>query len=86
MISDPGEISETFNKHFSEVGLKLSSSQIESTKSYLDYLSPIDPVFQITSIETNNVFKFLSNMSEKKATGIDQIPCKLLKICHTSNF
>ena len=79
MISDPAEISETFNKHFSEAGLKLSS-QIESTKSYLDYLNPIDCVFEITTIETNTVFKLLSNMSEKKATGIDQIPCKLLKI------
>ena len=80
VISDPAEISGSFNKHFPEIGLKLSSSQTESTKSYLDYLNPTDSVFEITTIETNTVFKLLSNMSEKKATGIDQIPCKLLKI------
>ena len=77
---DSVEISEIFNKYFTEIGSKLSTSQSESTKSYYDYLKGVDSKFEITTIETNTDFQLVSNVLENKATGIDEIPSKLPKI------
>lgn len=80
LISEPKEIAERFNKHFSEIGLKLSSSIQESRTSYLDYICETDAAFEIATIEECKVFHLLSKIDTKKATGMDQIPSNLLKI------
>ena len=79
-INNPAEISELLNKHFSEIGVKLSSTQPESTKSYNHYLKPAGFDFEISNIEKDTVFRLLSNMSETKAVGIDGLSSKLFKL------
>ena len=36
--------------------------------------------FEFKHVDTNQIFQILRNMDDKKATGYDGIPCKLLKI------
>ena len=80
VITNPTEILENFNKHFTEIGLKLSSQiQFQTTKSYPDYLNPTTSVFTLNPTTSNVVYKFLTLILEKKATGLDEIPCKLLE-------
>ncbi len=44
------------------------------------YLEPTDSSFSLQIPSVNTVFNFLSAIDEKKATGLDRIPSKLLKM------
>ena len=55
LVTDHAEISEIINKHFSDVGMKLSSSLPEATKSYLGYFSSTESRFEIAEIDPNTV-------------------------------
>lgn len=78
-ITDPEEVSLCMNNHFAEIGPKLAACQERATKLFTDYIKPVDSSFSLTPISATTVFKLLASMSENKATGLDGIPCKLLK-------
>ena len=44
------------------------------------YLFPTDAKFSFQAPTVNLVHKLLSGINERKATGLDKIPCKLLKM------
>ena len=74
------EISEAFNKHFTEMGPNLASKLIESTRRYNDYINPANSVFHLNSINIPGVLHLLENLPINKAAGLDKIPCHLVKL------
>ena len=44
------------------------------------YLQPTDTIFSLKVPSASTVCRFLNQLDAKKATGLDRIPCKLLKI------
>ena len=77
-ISDPREMAETFNEHFVGIGPKLASNLSEAPKSFKEYLTPVESAFQLKPVDTASVLKFLKAVPTRKATGLDQIPCRLI--------
>ena len=81
VISDSADLTECFNNHFAEIGLKLRSDEPDELNncSFGDYLKQADTVFTLDLTTPSAVFKLLSSLQEGKAMGLDEIPAKLLK-------
>jgi hypothetical protein len=82
-ISTPGEIAETFNSYFSNIGEKLASEIPPSEHEPSFYLKPTDKSFSLQAPHVDTVYQLLSGIDEKKSEGLDNIPNKLLKIAAT---
>ena len=78
-VSNDVDIAENFNKRFSEIGSKLTSIESHTTKSFSDYLKTTTTVFTLNRTTPNVVFKLLSLIPDRKATGLDPILSNLLK-------
>jgi hypothetical protein len=63
-ISNPSDLSNAFNEHFSTIGPKLASdiSVSSSHTSYTDYLINTDKRFQFTQTNNDQVFSVLSKL------------------------
>ena len=73
------QIAESINNHFAAVGPQLAAKLPKSSKSYTDYINAAESTFKLKPCETNEVLKLLQKLDPNKATGLDSIPCKLLK-------
>ncbi|RUA05525.1 MAG: hypothetical protein DSY43_04445 [Gammaproteobacteria bacterium] len=80
IVSSPADIAEEFNSHFTNIGLQLASEIPESVIDPLSYLQPINKTFSFKTVDDQVILKLLKTIDGKKATGLDNIPCKLLKI------
>ena len=79
-INSTPEIAEAFNLHFTNVGPNLAS-EIPSTNIVPEaYVTPTDKVFSLQNTNVNKVYKLLKKLDAKKATALDKIPRKLLKL------
>ena len=78
--SNPQEMSETFNTFFIEIGESLAEKLPDSSKSYRDYLVQAQSSFQLRLVTPIEVLGLLKNLSANKATGLDKIPCRLVKM------
>lgn len=78
--TSPEVMSETFNRFFTEIGINLADKLPNSTKSYLDFLAPVNSSFQLRQVSLPEVLKQLKNLPANKATGLDKIPCRLVKL------
>ena len=80
------DIAHAFNKHFSSVATKLIDTQCcnDFDNDVVDHDASIndsaEPEFELPAISVDFVCKEIDLMSEKKATGLDDVGCKLLKI------
>ena len=80
------DIAHAFNKHFSSVATKLIDTQCcnDFVNDVVDHDASIndsaEPEFELPAISVDFVCKEIDLMSEKKATGLDDVSCKLLKI------
>jgi hypothetical protein len=74
------EIAESFNSHFVSVGENLASDIPPSTVEPDLYVVPAETTFSIKSFTVYAVYKKLKAINERKAAGLDKIPCKLLRI------
>ena len=81
-LTDDPSISEAFNEHFSEIGPKLIEAveSDDTAKSFLEYVPITDKVFGITPICPAKVLQLFLNLSDRKASGLDNISSKLLKV------
>jgi hypothetical protein len=79
-INTPKEIAETFNSHFASVGENLASDIPLSTVKPDVYVVPAETTFSMKSLTVYAVYKKLKAINERKAAGLDKIPCKLLRI------
>jgi hypothetical protein len=82
-ISNPSDLSNAFNEHFSTIGPKLASDIPVSSShtSYTDYLINNDKRFQFKQTNNDQVFSVLSKLCKSKVTGLDQISARLVREC-----
>ena len=73
-------MAEVFNDFFATIGLNLASEIQPSTIEPEFYLQPTDTTFFLKTPSPSTVCKLLNQLDAKKATGLDRIPCKLLKL------
>ena len=78
-ISSPGDIAQLFNDYFINIGPKLASS-IVSDCSYSEFLTKVQGEFCFKLIEVSQIRKLFNSLSLSKATGIDRISAKILKL------
>ena len=69
-INSASEIAETFNNFFTS----LSNIDPES------YLQLTSTAFSLRALSVTTVCELLSQLDEKKAMGLDGVPCKLVKL------
>ena len=82
VFTSPGDIAEAFNNHFTNIGQSLAQEIPSSEIDPLAYVNPVDGVFSFQRINhyVQKVIKLLKAIDVSKATGVDKIPNKLLKI------
>ena len=84
LVTDFKDICNVFNDYFIDISTKLAASIQTVLVSPLDYLKSFLPevsnTFVFTSIDENCVLKILRNIPNGKATGLDNIQVRLLKI------
>ena len=68
------EIAEVFNDFFTSIGPNLASKLSPSNINPESYLQPTKTAFSLS------VCELLSQLDEKKAMGLDEVPCKLLNL------
>ena len=79
-ISSAAKMAEVFNDSFATIGSNLASEIQPSTIEPEFYLQPTDTIFSLKPPSASTVCRFLNQLDTKKATGLDRIPCKLLKL------
>ena len=83
-ITDSANIAEAFNEHFSTIGSKLIDAivlnNVSPAKSFVEYLPTTNSVFSIKTTYPQQVLELMLKLSNKKATGLDGISSKLIKI------
>ena len=79
-VSSSEDIAETLNSHFTSVGQALAN-EIPSTDVKPEiYLQQTDKTLTFQAVTVDNVRDLLLKTDSKKATGLDKIPCKILKL------
>jgi hypothetical protein len=68
---------ETFNSHFSNVGVDLAAEIPASEYNPEVYLTPTDKTFNLQTPTIDRVHRLLKTIDEKKSVGLDkhQINC-----------
>ena len=84
IISDDFELAEHFNDYFVNVAANLKEpieeSNFDILQMYIQQKIPENVIFELPAIEENFVFKYLSTLDTSKATGLDGIGPRLLKL------
>ena len=84
-IHDSGNIANTFNEYFSNIGPNLANeiNTSEGNRCYLMYLNRQNEntTFNLEEVNSRTGFFHLSNLSKSKATGLDGISARLLREC-----
>ena len=65
--------------HFISVGPNLASKLPSGSTSFDSYVNPVSTTFNLQHTSTTEVLKLLGKLSPNKATGLDNISCRLLK-------
>ena len=79
-LKNAEHIANHFNVHFTEIGPHLATNLPVSTINAEDYLKREPSSFEFAEIKSSRVFKLLSKLDVTKATGLDQISNKVLKL------
>ena len=80
IYTSPEDIAEAFNNHFTSIGQTLAREIPSVDIDPLYYVKPSDRVFSFERIHVHEVVNLVKGIDGGKATGLDNIPCKLLKI------
>ncbi|XP_068713190.1 uncharacterized protein [Montipora foliosa] len=80
IATEPLEIAEELNLHFSNIGERLASKIPASDIEPETYLTPTETSFSLKAPSLNVVYNLLSKLNERKSAGLDNIPNKLLKM------
>ena len=83
VISDDKIMAETFNEYFINIGMKMaaeSGNQSTDTCNSERDVNPPKEYFHFSDITVDNVFIRLQKLNASKATGMDGIPAKILKM------
>ena len=79
IITKNEDIANSFNQYFSSIGCKLSDNIRDDGTDPLSFVTPMANTFNFSPITTEEVIEALSQLSPKKAPGIDGISVRLLR-------
>ena len=81
-VTEPEELADYLNKHFAAIGPNLASKiPVEQANIRPEhFLSMKDTSFHLKKVEPSRVLKLLNGVNARKATGIDKISNRILKI------
>ena len=83
-VSDPKAISGVFNSFFIDIGANLAASIPPAPREPIDFLHDFKPLlncnFHFKEITADDVARLLNDLPSDKATGLDNISAKLLKM------
>ena len=74
------DIPDAFNKHFTEIGKILSQNMPSASVSPESYINESKQEFNFREITEQEVFQLLSTMSRNKASRLDRLPVKRVKL------
>ena len=80
VFTSAGDIAEAFNSHFTNIGQSLAQDICSSEIDPLAYVGAVDGVFSFQQINAQNIIQLLKAIDVSKATGLDKIRNRLLKI------
>ena len=80
-VNSPEELADAFNRYFVNIGPQLAHKMNSTNVSFENFVTPSSSVFsEFHLVSSSKVFKLLSSLSSSKASGIDKISGKVLKI------
>ena len=81
-VTEPKELADYLNKHFAAIGPNLASKiPVEQANIRPEhFLSMKDTSLHLKKVESSRVLKILNGVNARKATGIDKISNRILKI------
>jgi len=77
---DSSEIAEALNIHFTTVGAELAATLDTSDINFSNYICNHSSKFKLVHTSNCEIQKLLENINPEKATGLDGIPPRLLKL------
>ena len=80
MLRASSDIAEAFNSHITRIGEDLANTIPNSDIDPLTYVKQTNSSFSFREITIYEVLTLLRKIATNKATGLDKIPSKLLKI------
>ena len=84
IISDEFNLAERFNDYFINIAANLKEPIVESNfddlQEHISQKIPDNVIFELPEIDENFVFRYLSTLDVSKATGLDGIGPKMLKL------
>ena len=80
VITDPCELSNAFNRHFTEIGPNLASQINPPRVSFRDFVESYDSTFELELLTTDELRNLVNDIPLGKADGLDSIPISLLKL------
>ena len=78
-FTNPSDISEILNSHFTSIGAKLTAELPDEGLSFESYITSTTSTLCLQHTTVDEVLKLLKKISPHKATGLDDISCRLLK-------
>ena len=79
LSTDPIEISNILNTHFSKIGPSLASEIQNTSNNFTDYITLTEQYFQLAEVSCQEVFNLIQKIPSNKASGLDNISARLLK-------
>lgn len=77
--TDPNDISNALNAHFTKIGPTLANSIPETGNSFEDFINPSMSSFSLTETNVGVVHRLIKSLALNKATGLDGISSRLLR-------
>jgi hypothetical protein len=87
LTSDPNRVAQAFNSAFVNIAQKYIDGSLQGTpdlqklRSFVSKMKPSGERFSIPPITSCFVKEQTNSMSSTKATGLDEVPVRLLKLC-----
>ena len=77
--TDPNDISNALNAHFTKIGPTLANSIPETGNSFEDFINPSISNFSLTETNVGVVHRLIKSLALNEATGLDGISSRLLR-------
>ena len=79
--TNPKDIAEGFNDYFSSIGSNLASQNDNINFDFETYVKKVESEFTaFQPVTINQVYKLLTGLPSNKATGVDKISSKIIKV------
>ena len=71
MITDPHELSNAFNRHFTDIGPNLAANINPSRVSFRDFIESCESTFELELLTIDGLRKLVNDIPVGKAGGIE---------------